>query len=275
MSTIPPPKKLDFSDNLLLSAFSQSKECIARETDEVLKERLAARSERYLNNGLKYPYQCFPFEVEELNGFISEYTPSMLMVPAYAEKLFEGRYIKGVHASVAHYIFTYLIGYDTYFDCPCIILRDKRGDAVDIPKYRPHREGYDFLPKYLYVKSEEKPENRGEFFLYPFQIEMERLFKKERFLFVGEGIKNSVNALVRSVPFLSIESTSNAKNPKIIAYINDVMAKGINVYAAMDGDSAGEKGLKVLNEQLNKPLVNLIDFNSGIDFTEYIKKEFV
>ena len=100
------------------------------------------------------------------------------------------------------------------------------------------------------------------------------LIEKEGFVFVGEGIKNSVNALIRSVPFLSIESTSNVDNPKIIAYIKELLRKRIPVYAVMDGDKAGENALTKLNEKLGEKLSNLIDFDSNIDFTEYIKKEF-
>ena len=198
----------------------------------------------------------------------------MLKVPAYTEKLFEGSYIENVTESVAAYVFGKIIGKDNYFNCLCINVMDRQGDVVDIVKYRPARSGYENLPKYLNEKLENKPKQRGEHFLYPFQREMERLIEKEGFLFIGEGLKNSVNAMIRSVPFLSIESTSNASNRKIIAYINELSKKGITFYGMLDGDRAGKKALDVLNSLLDRPLSNMLDFESGLDFIDYIRKEY-
>jgi hypothetical protein len=274
MSNLPQAKQLDFEENIDLHSAPDSSSSEERLPDEELKAKLKKRAQEYLGNTKIMKFQCFALVVEDVGGNIIKEIESEIKVPICTEKLLEGSYIENVDASVAKYIFTKIIGYDNYFACPCIIIRDLHGDVVDIVKYRPHRNGYDNLPKYLYVKSANKPKNRGDFFLYPFQKEMERLIEKEGFVFVGEGIKNSVNALIRSVPFLSIESTSNVDNPKIIAYIKELLRKRIPVYAVMDGDKAGENALTKLNEKLGEKLSNLIDFDSNIDFTEYIKKEF-
>ena len=197
----------------------------------------------------------------------------MLYVAEAYEKLFEGRYVKNVSKSKVEYIFTKIVGYDEYFSAPVIILRDSKGDVVDLVKYRPHRDGYGQLPKYLQKKAKDKPKDRGEAYLYPFQIEMERLIAKEGYVFVGEGLKNGLNALLRSVPFISIESASNTNNPRLIEYVNTMIMEGIDVYGAMDGDEAGRRALNSINSKLNGSLINLMDFESGIDFSEYLKKD--
>ena len=274
MSRLPLAKRLDFNTSIDLSDITNTVAKTERLPDDELKRRLKYKADKCLKQKAYLKYQCFEFVIEDNEGREIEQVESQLKVPRDTEKLFEGSYIQNIEDRVAKYLFGRIIGYDDYFNCPCIIIRDRHGDVVDIVKYRPNRNGYDNLPKYLYVKSANKPKDRGEFFLYPFQKEMERLIAKEGFLFVGEGIKNSVNALIRSVPFLSIESTSNADNPEIIAYIKELLRKRIPVYAVMDADRAGEAALKKLNEKLDKKIVNLIDFDSNIDFTEYVRKEF-
>jgi len=102
---------------------------------------------------------------------------------------------------------------------------------------------------------------------------MERLTKKEGFVFVGEGLKNAVNALIRSVPYISIESASNAKNDKLIAYVNKLFQDGVTIYGAMDGDVAGEKAFNAICDQMVFSIENLLDFKSGLDFTDYLRKE--
>ena len=87
--------------------------------------------------------------------------------------------------SYVDYIFKKVIGYDSYFNCPVIVLNDKDGGIVDIVKYRPEREGTALSQKYLYEKSENKPDAN---YLYPFQMEMEQNIKNI-YPIVNIGIK--------------------------------------------------------------------------------------
>lgn len=240
--------------------------------DDVLKQKLRVKAQRYIEAESFFSHRCFELKEEDMSGSVTS-TPSVLMVHDNFMKLFEGSYIKNVYQSVADYLFDTTIGYDSYFNCPVIIIRDSEGEVVDLIKYRPVREGYDNLPKYLQEKSINKPKNRGEAFSYPFQIEMQRIIKREKYVFIGEGIKNAVNALVRSVPYISIESASNVRNGRLIDYVSDLYKNGIKIFAAMDGDKAGENAFTEIKKQLKLPLDNLLDFESGLDFTDYLRKE--
>ncbi len=274
MSTLPEAKKLDLNFSISLATFENAVNGVDRESDNVLKVKLDKKAKMYITDvPNRFKYQCFELEEEDSKGNLIKSVPSCLKVPEFAEKLFEGTYVEYVDAPVAKYIFGTVIGYCNYFAAPVIILRDRNGDVVDNVKYRPFRDGYETLPKYLQEKSINKPEGRGKDFLYPFQMEMERLIKKEGFVFIGEGLKNAVNALIRSVPYISIESASNVKNQQLIDYINKWFQDGVVVYGAMDGDAAGEKAFNAVASQMAFSIENLLDFESGLDFTDYLRKE--
>ena len=274
MSKLAEAKKLDLTTSIALSPFDNRVNDVDRLPDDVLKKRQGTNAKVYIKNGVsRLKYQCFEFEEEDSDGNLIQKSDSMLKIPGECIKLFEGSYIKDVDKTVADYIFKKIVGYNPYFSCACIILMDTNSDVVDIVQYRPSKDGYENLPKYLQEKSQNKPKNRGNAFLYPFQIEMERLMKKEQYAILGEGLKNALNALIRSIPFISIESTSNTNNPQLIDYVNLLMAEGIKVYGAMDGDTAGKKAFQAINTNLNSPIVNLLSFDSGLDFTDYIKME--
>jgi hypothetical protein len=270
---IPPAKKLDMNASITLMSSPALDKSIERSSDEFLIEQLNYKAKRYLEEGRRQgTYRCFEYEVINVSGKVVENISSYLKVPRYTEKLFEGAYIKNVDVSVARYIFGTIVGYCNFFSSP-IIIRDYTGSVVDIAKYRPFHQGYENLPKYLYEKSVNKPQNRGLDFLYVFQREMERLISKYRYVFVGEGLKNAINALIRSVPYISIESTSNVKNQKISEYIQNLYQSGIRVYGAMDGDKAGKTAFDTMNGLLERSIENLIDFESDMDFTDYLRKE--
>ena len=272
MNTVPKAKKLDIENIVKLSHLDNNSKDIDRLHDDVLKKKLRFKAQKRIKAGLQLPYRCFVLEEEDKYGNITS-IPSVLMVHEKYEKLFEGIYINNVSQSVADYLFGATLGYDNYFSAPVIIVRDSNGDIVDLVKYRPEKEGYENLPKYLQEKAVNKPKNRGDDFLYPFQVEMERIIKKYKYAFLGEGIKNALNALVRSVPYISIESASNVNNPKLIAYINKLHRSGISIFGAMDGDAAGQKAFEEIKKLLECPLENLLDFESGLDFTDYLRKE--
>ena len=273
-SILPEAKKLDINISIPFSSSENGVNDADKESDAVLKGRLNKKAKMYIIDAHnRFKYQCFELEEEDCNGNIIKSVPSCLKVPKFTEKLFEGTYIENVSAPVANYIFGTVIGYCNYFSATVINLRDRNGDVVDIVKYRPFRGERENLPKYIQEKSINKPDGRGEHFLYPFQIEMERLIKKEGFVFVGEGLKNAVNSLIRSIPYISIESTSNVKNDKLIAYVNKLLQDGVVVYGAMDGDTAGEEAFNAIKSQLAFSIDNLLDFDSGLDFTDYLRKE--
>jgi len=273
MSKLAEAKKLDLTTSVALSPFNNRVNDVDRSPDDVLKKRMGTKAKQYIKNGISsLKYQCFEFEEEDNKGDLIQ-EDLMLMVPDECIKLFEGSYIKGVAPSVANYVFHGILGFDNYFNCTCIILRDSQSDVVDIIKYRPLRPGYENLPKYLQEKAQNKPKNRGGFFLYPFHVEMDRLIKKAQYAIFGEGLKNALNALIRSIPFISIESTSNVSNPALLNYVNNLANDGVKIYGALDGDSAGENAFNIINTKLKNPIVNLFGFDSGIDFTDYIKKD--
>ncbi len=274
-NNLPEAKKLDFEVPIVLSSnHNRRSNDVDGLPDNVITGRLGKKANGLIKNGIQeYTYRCFEFEEENVKGKITKNIPSMLKVPSQLEKLFEVGYIENIDIAVADYMFGGIIGYDKYFRCPAIVLKDAKGIVVDIAKYRPIRDEYGKLPKYLYEKSENKPPGRGANFHFPFQVEMERIIEKEGFAFIGEGLKNAVNALIRSVPYISTESASNASSWRIADYVNGLFRRGIHIYGAMDGDSAGGKAFNELSKLLDYKITNLIDFNSNIDFTDYLKKE--
>ncbi len=180
-------------------------------------------------------------------------------------KLFEHSYIE-ISEEVVTYIFNKFIGYDSYYDCPVIIIYDYSGNVVNIVKYRPKKDGKEFM-KYLYLKAEETPDSE---YLYPFQYEMERMMFKRNSAYVGEGLKNAVNALLFSLPYVSTESTSGAFD-RLGEYLKTPRMKDVFMIGAFDGDEAGERAYKKMNDLV--PMENEFTFDSGMDFAEYLKKE--
>jgi len=276
--SLPPAVRLDL-DSLILSKVVQSTRQEDKPADAVLTARLGVEAIKLLRNNpfdhlRNYPkYRYVEYVCKDARGAVTS-RGWQVVVHSVFSKLFEGVNIPGVEESIAKYIFSTNIGWDSYFNCPVIILHDTTGAVVDIIKYRPFRDGYEKLSKYMQKKNIDKPTNRGEKFLYPFQLEMEQIIQKNKRVLVGEGIKNSINALIRSVPFISIESVSNAENPRLIAYIDELSKNGVLIWGAMDGDVAGENAFNKLNAKLSQPIKkNLIDFSDNMDFTDYLRKE--
>lgn len=189
----------------------------------------------------------------------------VVRVAPYLEKLFEGCLIP-TDEKYAKYLFSEVIGYDNYFDCPVIIIRDEGERVVDIVRYRPYREGFEDLPKYLYTKNTEKPNSN---YLFPLQAQMMKIMRDQDYCFVGEGLKNAINASLLGIPFISIEGAGNIK-PELIDFLKSERMKNILMVGAFDGDSAGERAYKKINVQIS--MDNEFDFNSGIDFAEYLKE---
>jgi len=201
-------------------------------------------------------------------------------------KLFEKKFFLCLpeHQKRLNYLITNILAYDSFFKCPAIIIKDHKGKICDISKYRPNKPDSfaDWSnPKYIYVKEEDKLPNRGADFLYPFSIEMDKMISRYDFFFIGEGLKNSFNALVFGIPFISIESSSTDMRAELIEYIKE-KAKTKTIIGAFDGDLAktdegtyikGYGAYLKAKEVLGVEFDNLFRFDSNMDFSDYLKDE--
>ena len=231
--------------------------------NQKLMADLKVRARRHLNepiirNGRKRArYQWFEFEDEEIKRVATLDEPFT--------KLFEHSYLE-VDKDKINYIFQNFVGYDSYYDCPVIILYDLHGNVVNIIKYRPKKNG-EVVRKYHYSKSEDVPDSS---YLYPFQYETERMILKHGFAYVGEGLKNALCALVFGLPYISIESVSGV-NDRLLTYLKSPKMKDVFYIGAFDGDEAGQRAYKEMNESI--PMDNEFLFDSGIDFADKMRKD--
>ncbi len=229
----------------------------------LLMSRLKTKANKHLNelrvhNGrVRDRYKYFTLEMDESKKVAALDEPFI--------KLFEHSYLE-VDEQKIRYIFQKFVGYDSFYNCPAIILYDLHGNVVNIINYRPKKDGEVFR-KYHYSKSEDVPESS---YLYPFQFEMERMILKHGFAYVGEGLKNALVALVFGIPYISIESTSGV-NDRLLEYLQSDRLKNISFIGAFDGDAAGETAYKKVNKVI--PMENIFNFDSGLDFADYMKKE--
>lgn len=188
------------------------------------------------------------------------------------KKLFETDTITADAKAKINYLFKNIIGWNEFFKCPSIIIKDDKNKIVDIIAYRPVKPAkFDNWtnPKYIYKNSH----NRGVDFLYPFRKEVETILSKQqsdKYLIVGEGIKNGLNALLYSAPFLTLESTSNKLSDELLSYIKSYHDKGYNIIGMFDGDKAGLNAFNKFLEQIKLPIKNFLDFNSNLDFVDYL-----
>ena len=210
-----------------------------------------------------------PIEYQDKDGKILYF-----FVPSELEKLFETKQLPAEYKQKLDYMFSNLIGWNKHFNCSSIVIKDDSGRIVDLIAYRPNKpQNYNEWsnPKYIYKNSH----NRGENFLYPFRKEVESiLFKstnQDKYVVVGEGIKNGLNALIYSVPYIPLESTSNKISEKLVSYIRDLHEKGYDIIGMFDGDKAGKKAHENFVEQSGLQISNFLDFNSGTDFVEYLQ----
>lgn len=214
-----------------------------------------------------YPVKTWSSFTLDIEGVIND--QSMVRVASIFEKLFEGQHIPA-DKKFAKYLFEKIIGYDPYFNCPMIIIRDESERVVDLVRYRPERDGIPLKQKYLVAKNTIKPRKRGRNFIFPFQKQMMKIAHKEDYCFVGEGLKNAVNASLSGIPFISIESSSSISQ-RLIDFLTGPRMAGIQFIGAMDGDDAGEKAYRKICKDINLSK-NIFDFASGEDFTDYLQK---
>jgi hypothetical protein len=195
-------------------------------------------------------------------------------VPNEIERLFETKQLPAEFKHKLDYMFSNLIGWNKHFNCSSIVIKDDIGRIVDLIAYRPNKpQNYNEWsnPKYIYKNSH----NRGDNFLYPFRKEVETIIHKptntDKYLIVGEGIKNGLNALLYSVPYIALESSSNKISDNLIAYIRGYHEKGYSIISMFDGDTAGAKAHAKFKEHSGLDVQNFLDFNSGTDFVEYLQ----
>ena len=233
------------------------------EEENYLISNLEQKAEQCLNAFQGKKYLAFTLDIE---GGINN--QSMIKVSQIFEKLFESQLIPA-DEKFARYLFDKIIGYDKYFNCPMLIVRNEEEKVVDLVRYRPERDGISLKQKYLVAKNTIKPHKRGRHFIFPFQQQMMKISHKEGYCFIGEGLKNAVNASLGGIPFISIESASSISD-KLIDFLTGQRMKDIVLIGALDGDAAGEVAYhKIKNKiQLSK---NMFDFKSGTDFTDYLK----
>ena len=120
--------------------------------------------------------------------------------------------------------------------------------------------------KYLNTKNIDKPDSD---YLFPLQSQMIKLAFSQQFCFIGEGLKNSLNASMVGIPFISIESSASIK-PQLIEFLKSDKMKNIVMMGAFDGDVAGEKAYEKMNQAV--PMLNQFSFDSGLDFADYLKE---
>ncbi len=198
--------------------------------------------------------------------------PLHLAVNSAYFKLYERETFPVEYEAKFDYLHQKIIGFDEFYRCPSIIIRDKFGKVIDKCAYRPNKpDHYEQWsnPKYIYKHQDNRPDS----FLYPFQKEVETILNKEDYFIVGEGIKNAINALIYGVPFISTESTSNKPNTNLLNYIKELLNNKYRVIAMYDGDEAGAKGFESLKKELGVNIDNFFDFTSDDDFTSYISGE--
>ena len=202
--------------------------------------------------------------------FTIENNKDLILLDTGFHQLFETDRLLITFEKQLKYLFNNFLGWNNFFQSPSIILRDNNNNIVDIIAYRPNKPtSYNSWdnPKYIYKNSH----NRGNNFLYPFKKEFEAILKKNNYLIVGEGLKNGLNALLYSVPYITLESSSNGLNDTLKAYIRDFYNLGYNIICMFDGDNAGKQSYQKFIQEMGHNFKNFLDFNSGLDFVNYLQ----
>ncbi len=240
-----------------------------KKNNDYLLAKVETDANRYLSakptSGMKWGY--FKLDIEEFEG--ETRTEHVIRVHPIFEKLFED-YIVPTDRKFAKYLFEKVVGYCEYFNCPAIVIRDESETVVNIIQYRPERNGKPLMQsgkplKYLNLRSEDTPDSN---YLFPLQAQMMNIMQHEKYCYVGEGLKNAINASLMGIPFVSIEGAASIK-PGLINFLKSDRMKNVAMIGAFDGDQAGERAYKKMNDQV--PMANQFAFDSGTDFTDYLR----
>lgn len=236
-----------------------------KKDNNLLLQQIEIKANKYLSASVPKGTENLHRLTYEKYSIVELNEKEVVRIAPVFEKLLEG-YLLPTDEKYALYLFNKVIGYDSYFDCPVIIVRDESEVVVDIVRYRPHRDGFTDLPKYLYTRNSEKPDSS---YLFPLQAQMQLIMRDQEYCYIGEGLKNAINASIAGVPFISIEGAGNIK-PELISFLKSDRMKDIVLIGAFDGDTAGKKAYKKINAEI--PMKNRFDFESGIDFADFLKQ---
>ena len=212
---------------------------------------------------------CYVLEIEQ-NG---KTVQSNVTLNKEFDRLFEGVSFSTDLEKKFIYTFNHLVGWSDFWKSPSLILKDCNGKVVDIVAYRPKdKAGKEIRGMKYYYKNFL---DRGDSFIYPYQKEVELIAERERYIIIGEGLKNALNALIYGVPFLTIESTGNTSHisDNMKETIAKYIKKGWGIATAFDGDKSGEKAyhdfLSLLG--LGLEVENILSFSSNQDFVDYLR----
>ncbi len=237
-----------------------------KKDNELLLANLETMANKYLHASHKRYKNKWSYMTLDVDSVETE----VVRVAPYLEKLFEG-YLIPTDEKFAKYLFSKVIGYCEYFNCPVIIIRDEGETVVDIIKYRPEKNGEPLMQgdkplKYLNLRSVDTPDNKH---LFPLQAQMQMIMKDQGYCFVGEGLKNALNASLMGIPFISIEGAANIKT-ELITFLKSGRMEDIVMIGAFDGDESGERACKKMSTEI--PMKNKFAFDSNMDFAEYLKE---
>lgn len=242
-----------------------------KEKKEIDLNKLSYIAKKEIAENIPFLPKVQENEQQAPNGFVKKRWTNIRVHSEY-HKLFETSTLDIEYKAKLDYIFKNILGYSNFWKSPTIILHNQNNQVIDIVAYRPkNKDTGEEIPNMKYYYKNQN--NRGSEFIYPFENLVKRIAEKEKYIVVGEGLKNAVNALIYNVPFITIESTSNTKtiDEKLLNSINDFLKKGFGLVTAFDGDEAGKKAFESFLSLTGLSAENLFAFDSGIDFTEYVQ----
>lgn len=242
-----------------------------KEKKEVDFGKLAYSAQKELARGSAFSPRIVTLDMTDGNGYLKQ-SREEIFIHSDFEKLFETSRLGVEYLEKMNYLFKHVLGFSDFWKSPSIVIKDRNGKVVDLVAYRPKDKetGLEINGMKYYYKNFL---DRGEDFVYPFETLVQRIASKEKYIVVGEGLKNAVNALIYNVPYITIESTGNVLNVSeaLIREINVFLEKGYGLATAFDGDKAGEEAYNKFLSLTGFVAKNIFSFDSGVDFVEYVR----
>ena len=254
----------------------ESKQLVKKkEIKDIDFNRLEYNAKKELSASANFYPRVVEVEAQDEQGTITQ-TKQEIYIHSEFVKLFESSKFIIEYKAKLDYLFKNILGYSNFWKAPTIILRDNKNKIVDMVTYRPKSKdtGEEIKNMKYYYKNQN---NRGDDFIYPFEILVKvivsKMPKDKKYIVVGEGLKNGLNALLYSIPFISVESTGNSKriDKKLIDAIDNFIKEGCGLVTAFDGDNAGKEAYESFISFTGYDTENLFDFDSGIDFVDYMQ----
>jgi len=248
---------------------------VKKEVKEFDFNKLAYIAKKELSASDKFAPRVVETATQDKQGTTLQ-TKQEIYIHSEYIKLFESSKFDIEYKAKLDYLFRNILGYSEFWKSPTIILRDSKNKIVDMVAYRPKsKDTGEEIPNMKYYCKNQN--NRGDDFIYPFEILVKAIVskmpKEKKYIVVGEGLKNGLNALIYSIPFISVESTGNSKriDKKLIESIDSFIKDGCGLITAFDGDKAGKEAYEAFISFTGYDTENLFDFDSGIDFVEYMQ----